>query len=216
MITGWARAIFIVLIMLSVGYCAIWQSGDGGEQFAIDTAESQCQEENVQAVYMCLGNIVKVVSTEPGEGSTFYKPDGKVVHCPVVAPPEMGAECLQLMMSNYCPEEAECGESAPQIFPGQNDSPEETGDADYYIVEGEAASDELEEPEEVLEPTPVVEPPKKKSPKLDEPNEEDIPAATPGSLEFALSNLIWMVLFLGLVTVGILFVMFKKSVNEEL
>ncbi|MBU0532409.1 hypothetical protein KKB44_02855 [Candidatus Micrarchaeota archaeon] len=208
-----ARVIILLLTLLSTSFALVIESGDGGAEFAQETIELQCQGENVQAVYQCLGNVVRVVSSVPGEGSTFYKPDGGVIYCPVVQSSELGAECLRMMMPNYCPEQAECGNSPPQIFPGQNDSPEESGDVDYYVIVGEAASDELEEPviqppaEESLPPETVI---------LIEENELDVHTATPGAFDFALGNLIWIILFLGVGSIGVLFMLFKKSINEEL
>jgi hypothetical protein len=215
----WARVIVIVLITLSAVHSQrLMEWGDGGDLFANETAPALCNEPDVQAVYICNGNVVRMVSTIPGEGSTFFKPDGIVVRCPVLPPTDIGMECLQLMMPNFCPDESVCGNTSEQIFPAEPESPELTGDEDYYIVEGQAASDETEEvePEVVPEPEPVVEPPKKKAAELDEMNVEDLPAVTPTGFDAALGNLIWGVMFLGAVTIGLLFVLFKKSVNEEL
>lgn len=207
---GWVRGIFILLIMLSVSFAYVVESGDGGKEFAEQTAAAKCGEENVQAVYLCTGNVVRVVSSLSGVGSTFYKPDGKVVHCPVVPPSDLGAECLQLMMPNYCQIEAECGESpAPQVFPGQNDTPEQTGDLDYYIVDG-AALDEVEE--EIVVPA-KPEPPRTSS-VGDNENEADISMASPSGINSALDHLVAVLLLLGMVSVGVLFMMFKSSLQE--
>ncbi len=207
----WVGALFI-LLALSMSFAYVIESGDGGKEFANKTTTEKCKEDNVQAVYTCLGNVVRVVSSLPGEGSTFYKPDGKVVNCPVVAPSEMGAECLQLMTPNYCPIEAECGRSpVPQVFPGQNDTPEQTGDEDYYIIDGEAASDDVEEIS-VPEP-PKTEPPKPSSVK-DNENQEDIPAESPTGIDSALGNLVLVLLLLGVASVGVLFMLFRNSLHE--
>jgi hypothetical protein len=215
---GWARVIFIMLITLSAVHSQrLMEWGDGGEVFANETAPALCDEKDVQAVYVCNGNVVRVVSTISGQGSTFYKPDGIVVSCPVLPPTDIGMECLQLLMPNFCQAESICGNTSEQIFPAEPDSPELTGDEDYYIIEGQSAADEPEEvePEVIPEPEPVVQPPKKVA-NLDEMNEEDIPAMTPTGFDAALDNLLWGVMFLGAVVVGLLFVLFKKSVNEEL
>lgn len=207
----WDGFLLILLLFTASFAVPVIESGDGGEQFAQDTAEAKCLEENVQAVYHCLGNVVRVVSTIPGEGSMFYKPDGRVIHCPVVSPPEMGAECLQLMLPNYCPVQAECGSSPEQVFPGQNDTPEQTGDEDYYIIEGEAASEEPEEVEEEPVLMPKEDPPKPPKPVK---NEETIPAVTENKVDSLLGDLSIMILLLGLVSIGVLFMLFKKSINE--
>ena len=206
---GWARVIFILITMLSVSFAYVLETGDGSKEYAEQTAADKCNEENVQAVYLCLGNTVRVVSSVSGEGSTFYKPDGTEVHCPVVPPSEMGAECLKLMMPNYCPTEAECGESpAPQVFPGQNDTPEQTGDLDYYIVNETVASDAEEEAV-----VPAKTEPKPSSVKGSE-HETEIPTASPSGIDAALNNLVAVVLLLGMLSVGILFMLFKSSLQE--
>jgi hypothetical protein len=206
---GWARGIFIMLLMLSASFAYVIETGDGSKEFAESTAAEKCGEGDVQAVYMCLGNTVRVVSSLSGEGSTFYRPDGRVVHCPVVPPSEMGAECLQLMAPNYCPTEAECGISpAPEVFPGQNDTPEQTGDVDYYIVDEEDASDVVEEV--------TLKPESPKAPSIiSNVNEAEIPAATPSGFDTILDNLVAVVLMLGIVSVGVLFMMFRTSLQEE-
>ena len=206
-----------VLMLFTTSFAAIIESGDNGAQFAEDTAAAYCHAENVQAVYHCFGNVIRVVSTVEGEGSTFYKPSGVVVHCPVVAPTDMGAECLQMMTPNYCPTEAECGAAPiPQVFPGQNDTPEQVGDDDYYIVDGEAASDNVTE--EIEEPVVIDEPeesyvPEKEPPELVN-NEEVLPAATENKVDNLLGDLAIVILVLGVLAVVILFMLFKKSINE--
>jgi hypothetical protein len=201
-----------LLLMLAASFAYVIESGDSGKQFAEETAAEKCAEPEVQAVYKCFGNVVRVVSTVPGEGSTFYKPDGKVVRCPVVSPSEMGAECLQMMKPNYCPEQEVCGESpAPEVFPGQNDTPEQVGDLDYYIVEGQAASDEKNDTVEVQEPQQV----KKKEPLALKENELEAPVAAKNNVDWPLGYLAVVVLLLGVGAVGVLFMLFKNSLAEE-
>lgn len=216
---GWVSKLTLLFIFtLSVSFAAVIEVGDGvvesgdaGDQFVNVTAEDMCNGENVQAVYKCLGNVVRVVSTVPGEGSTFYKPEGKVIRCPVVEPSDMGAECLQMMTPNYCPTQAECGASpAPEVFPGQNDTPEQTGDIDYYIVEGEAASETIEEPE--VEPEPYV--PRQRE--VNASNEMEIPAASAASgVDEMFGYLFYIVLLLGVGSIGVLFMLFKNTLAEE-
>ncbi|MEW6035209.1 MAG: hypothetical protein AB1529_01225 [Candidatus Micrarchaeota archaeon] len=210
---GWVGYLAALLIFISVSFAYIIESGDAGTQFVQETSAIKCQEPDVQAVYECLGNVVRVVSSVPGEGSTFYKPDGKVVRCPVVPPSEMGAECLQMMTPNYCPIQAECGYSpAPEVFPGQNDTPEQTGDIDYYVVEGMAATGNVsQEPEPLEAPEPYV--PKKKN--ATPRNDFDAPAASTGNLDWAFGYLVYVVLLLGVGAVGVLFMLFRNSLSEE-
>lgn len=219
---GWVRNLALLLLfMLPLSFAAVievgesvTESGDAGAKFVNVTAEDMCNGQNVQAVYKCLGNVVRVVSSVPGEGSTFYKPEGKVIHCPVVEPTDMGAECLQMMTPNYCPVEAECGYSpaVPQVFPGQNDTAEQTGDDDYYVVEGEAASDAAAEPE-IPEPEPYI--PRKRD-VTNVSNEMDIPANTAASsVDGMFGYLFYVVLLLGLGAIGLLFLLFKNTLAEE-
>lgn len=206
----WERVILIALIMLSVSSAYVLEFGDGGEAFAKNKTDEMCRSDAL-AVYSCLGNVVKAVSPTAGEGSTFYKPDGKVIRCPVVPPSEMGAECLQLMMPNYCPEQAECGDAPVQIFPGQNDTPEQTGDVGYY-VEDSAPQEPIVEPEPYV-PEPAKQKPLK-PPAIEGGNTEALPGASPAPYEFALDNLAIVVLFLGVASVGVLFLLFKNSLQE--
>jgi hypothetical protein len=98
-----ALPIAVILVLASIAHAVVLTSGDGGSAFATDTSFQKCADPNVMAVYVCSGNVVQVVSSAPGEGSTFYKPDGQVVYCPDVSPSEMGAECVQLFSPNLCP-----------------------------------------------------------------------------------------------------------------
>lgn len=195
MLTVRERSIIIFLIMLNVSFAVIIESGDAGEEFALNMAELKCQED-AEAVYLCLGNVVKTVSSN---GSTFYKPDGKVVYCPDVSPSEMGAECLQMMVPNYCPEESQCGVSEPETFPGGAN---------------ESASNATVAELEPTQPEPAAQP-ETKAVYFDEENEFDATTAAPAQFEFALGNLLWVVLLLGTSSVGILFMLFKKSMEEE-
>lgn len=209
MIKGWATAIFVMLILISnVHSQRLMEWGDGGKQFANETAELMCQDENAKAVYACLGNVVKVVSQNESEGSTFYESDGNVVYCPDVAPTDMGAECLQMLMPNYCPEEAVCGYSAPEVFPGQAEN--------VSLAEEPVVGEAVEVGESVPQTNTVIPVSETKAVYLPDDDTIDAPVATPAPYEFAMSNLSLVILFLGLSSVGVLFMLFKKSINEEL
>jgi len=97
-------ATFLSIIVFSaVGFAVIIESGDGGTAFAASLSVEKCKESNVSAVYVCTGNVVRVDSAVAGEGSVYYKPDGRVVYCPDVSAAEMGAECAQYVMHpNTC------------------------------------------------------------------------------------------------------------------
>jgi len=213
----WVRFIaLLALFVLPASFAAIIQSGDNGADFVEKTAEAKCMGQDVQAVYKCLGNVVRVVSSLPGEGSTFYKPEGKEIYCPVVAPSEMGAECLQMMTPNFCPIQAECGVSpAPEIFPGQNDTPEQTGDVDAYIVPGQAASDNVSEEPATDEPEPAkpAAPPRRTTVIKDSTVETSSPVSN--DVDAPLGYLVLVVLLLGVGAVGVLFMLFRNSLAEE-
>ncbi|MEW6722161.1 MAG: hypothetical protein AB1324_02785 [Candidatus Micrarchaeota archaeon] len=204
--------VVVAMILITLSSAAVIESGDNGAQFVEETAAAKCQEPDVQAVYKCLGNVVRVVSSVPGGGSTFYKPEGKVVECPVVAPSEMGAECLQMMTPNYCPTEEVCGESpAPEVFPGQNDTPEQVGDSDYYIVEGGAASDSLP----AAEPAPEALAKPKTASTAGNTNELEALPAAKSNVDWPLGYMAAVILLLGVGAVGVLFFMFRSSLTED-
>ncbi|MFN7991802.1 MAG: hypothetical protein U0R44_06635 [Candidatus Micrarchaeia archaeon] len=208
-------SLFVLLMALaSVSFAELIQSGDNGASFANATAAAKCREPDVQAVYKCLGNIVRVVSSVPGEGSTFYKPEGKVVRCPVVQPTQMGAECLQMLTPNYCPVQAECGAApVPQVFPGQNDTAEQKGDADYYVVPGKAATEAANLTDAPQAPQPKPDPPKKASQLKG--NDLEVPSPPKNSLDTPVNYLVYVVLLLGVGAVGVLFMLFRNSIADE-
>ncbi|VVC02908.1 Uncharacterised protein [Candidatus Bilamarchaeum dharawalense] len=198
----------LLVLMLSLSSAAIWESGDAGKAFAKNTATAMCNEPDVAAVYICNGNVVRVVSSLLGAGSTFYKPDGRVVKCPVVAPTAMGAECLQMMTPNYCPQEEKCGDSnVTDIFPGQNDT-------------------QPEEPVVTPSEPPETKPPEDTGPKPPENNviqpADDLPEEVPPGTtviktgtENPIGFLLPVVLLLGVAAVIILFLLFKNSIQHD-
>ena len=98
-----------ILLFTTIGFAVIIESGDGGSAFATDTSVKMCKQQNVSAVLLCTGNVVKVVSSVKGEGFTVYKPDGRIVPCPDVDPADMGAECTQYAMQpNICQKNSVC------------------------------------------------------------------------------------------------------------
>ena len=219
---GWAGYTAIaLLIFIGSSFAAIIESGDNGAVFVNSTAAAKCGDENVQAVYKCLGNVVRVVSSVPGEGSTFYKPEGKEIRCPVVPPTEMGAECIQMMAPNFCPAQSECGATiALDVFPGRNDTPEQTGDIDAYVVSGsEAGGDapavEEDSGEAITAPEarePVFSPGQTTTIK-DKQIEANPQVAN--DVDAPLGYMVYVVLLLGVGAVGVLFMMFRNSLAEE-
>ena len=148
---------FLVLLMLSgILHAVIWTSGDAGEEWSKNKSQEMCAKEGVAAVYICLGNVVDVVWKDESKGSTFYKPDGNVVNCPPVAPTDMGAECMQLMMPNFCTlDDNICGYLAPEEFPGGVPE-EETEPPPPPEEEAPEEAPPAEEPEPTPEQPPGV------------------------------------------------------------
>lgn len=124
----WLSALFIVLLcsVASAEILAgpITQSGDAGDTFADTLSKQMCKNADVQAVFICNGNVVKVTYKDKVRGSTFYKPDGAVLNCPNVSASKMGAACVQMFLPNVCAKKVVCGSAPTLPFPGQkNTSP---------------------------------------------------------------------------------------------
>ncbi|MEK7612259.1 MAG: hypothetical protein AAB407_02880 [Patescibacteria group bacterium] len=67
----------------------------------LELAESFCGEPNIADVQVSR-DVVRVVSTLTGGGSTFYYADGSELQCPTVAPEDISAECsVALKMSGW-------------------------------------------------------------------------------------------------------------------
>jgi hypothetical protein len=109
----------VILGLAALCNATIIESGDAGASFAANTSLAKCNEANVAGVYMCTGNVVNVVSSLPGAGSTFYKPDGRVISCPVVAPSQRTGECVQLTSPNICGNVSVCKAQAPETNASQ-------------------------------------------------------------------------------------------------
>ncbi len=195
--------LFALVILSTSVSAAIIMSGDAGEGWARELAAEKCLGEDVGAVYICLGNVVRVVSTVPGAGSTFYEPDGNVAQCPLVSPSEMGAECVQMTMPNYCPEEVVCGEPEEHVFPGHSDYEEEMEEPD---VQPEVP---VEEPEEEPEVVPVEE----------EPEETTTPPQpvrrTADDTESIFDSLSLLVLGLGIVAIAVVYLLFRRTAGHR-
>ncbi|MFH1521010.1 MAG: hypothetical protein ABID61_05170 [Candidatus Micrarchaeota archaeon] len=204
------KYVFLLVLMLTISFAAIWESGDGGKEFAKNTIEKMCIEPDTAAVYSCNGNVIRVVSSTSGAGSTFYKPDGRIVNCPEVSAPAMGAECLQMMMPNYCPQQEQCGESnATIVFPGN--------DLETPVVEPEPV--EPEENNTVVQPpveppvTPPPTPPVIEPPPV-EPTVNPTPIIKTGT-ENPMNFVLPIVLLLGVAAIIILFMLFRNSIHHD-
>jgi hypothetical protein len=208
---GWLRYVsLLVLFALPASFATIIvQSGDEGAAFANETSARICQEPGVEAVFVCSGNVVRAVSQDAYAGSTFYKPNGKVVSCPPASASSMGAECVQMMAPNYCPSAAVCGASeAPEHFPGLDSAPVESGVPAPEPAEAVQVEPE-EEPAGEPEPAPAV--------KNIVIKDADVspPVTVKSNLDTPLAYLVYVVLFLGVGAVGVLFMLFKNSLADE-
>jgi len=225
---GRISLLFVFLLGLSFAYAGDFGAGETGNVSAPnastlnasappsmnDSIAARCSEPNVTAVYRCIGGVVRVVSSVSGEGSIFYTTGGKAVRCPVVAPGQMGAECMQMMTPNFCPVKAECGSlPAPALFPGQNGTPEQTGDLDYYAAN--QTGNETLENNTVPSVNATTKPPVKKNITAPAGNELDAPISSKNNLDWPLNYLSFIVLLLGLGSVCLLFMLFRNSLADE-
>ena len=78
-------------------------------------ARKLCAGENTAEVSVC-GQYIKVVSSMPGAGSTFYADNGSEIRCPVVSPDYMSEECRLLLFGSNCIEKTICSESGLRIL----------------------------------------------------------------------------------------------------
>lgn len=195
----------LVLLMLAGLYPALWVSGDAGEEWSKEKATEMCAREDVAAVYICLGNVVDVVWKDESKGSTFYEPDGNVVECPPAEPTDMGAECMQLMMPNFCTlDDNVCGYLAPEEFPGGIPEEETEPPPPPEEVPEEAPPAEEEETKPPAEPTHVT---------VDVGNGgETAPATT--EIEETFDSLILVVVGLAVVVLILLYLVFKRTTTH--
>jgi len=194
---GWGREGLILLMLLSASFAAVVEAGNWTSTGSNATdAAAKCAPD--VSVYACTGDVVKVVSSD---GSTFYKPDGRTVSCPNGAASQMGAECVQLLMPNYCPTSVTCENTAKQNQSAPASSIASNQSAPVSVSTGQQAT-----------ATGAAKPPatQKETAKGD----VVIPAAAPSAVDTSMDNLALVVLLLGALSVGVLFTMFKNSISE--
>ncbi|MBI5228450.1 hypothetical protein HY988_07705 [Candidatus Micrarchaeota archaeon] len=195
---------FLLIISASFAQIIETQPGDNGKQFASDTSAAKCKDTNAKAVYVCYGNVVKVVWKDSAQGSTFYKPDGQVVNCPPGTPAQMGAQCLQMMTPNYCPGSSQCGSSPPETFPGLNPVPSDNTSKNV------TPTTPAPEPTPVVKPTPNPEPtPAKNNTIVDNSGSPSYPA----NVDNNFNNLILVLIVIAIVAIIVLFTMFRSSLH---
>ena len=199
--------ILFVLLMLAGLQFALIMSGDAGEEWSKEKAQELCKEEGVGGVYICLGNVVDVVWEDESKGSTFYKPEGTIINCAPDAPTEMGAECMQLMMPNYCTlDNNVCGTETPEVFPGgetegeilYNGTPEET---EEVTEPEETTTEEKTTPEEKKKTVVVV-------------GESSGTQTIVPTMDNTLNDLIIIVFVLAVVAIIVLFFIFKRTTGR--
>lgn len=132
-----------------------------------------------------------------------------MVECPVVSPSEMGAECMQMMIPNYCPQEEQCGESdAPDVFPGQNITEPEEQSEEPTIIPEEPVVIPDEEPPAVNNTQP---PQNNQEPQNEGLENVIVKTGTENPLGFLLP----VVLLLGVAALIILFLLFRNSIHHD-
>lgn len=211
------KALILLLVIFSISsiaFSAIVESGDNGKQFAADTSTMKCQEMQTKAVYICKGNVVKVVAQDGL--NTFYKPDGRVITCrDGASPAQMGAECVQLLMPNICPTQSVCGASTSTPFPGANTS-STTINTNGTVVTTTPDPVEITTPQTQQPETNNQSTNQQPTQNNEEQNtNEDIVTTYPTrSLDAAPDNLTFIIIGLGLASLVVLFFMFRKTLSE--
>ncbi|MEM4165755.1 MAG: hypothetical protein QW153_02830 [Candidatus Bilamarchaeaceae archaeon] len=102
------KIIGILVIIAGLLNAALVISGDAGISFAKNKSTEMCNDPRVSEVFICSGNVVKVVWADIGKGSTFFVPDGRVVDCITLEPGKTSAACVQFSIPNYCTQKVEC------------------------------------------------------------------------------------------------------------
>lgn len=65
-------------------------------------ADEFCNGEDVDYVYICNNEYIKVVSSLLEGGSALYRKDMTNVHCPIIDPDAMNKECKKLIYESEC------------------------------------------------------------------------------------------------------------------
>ncbi|MDD5172065.1 MAG: hypothetical protein PHF60_03445 [Candidatus ainarchaeum sp.] len=188
-------ALLALFIMLSLSSAVVIDATVG--ESANQTAAEKCKEADVQAIYFCSGDVVKVVSSVPGEGSTFYKPDGTFAVCPDVAPSQMGAACMYMMTPNYCPNQVDCSVFIAPEPQAQNESEVNETEASPKPPANQTVSEQ--------------QPPAKNETAS---SGMEVPKYT-GESESLLGYMAVVIAALGIAAVAVLFFLFKKSLAED-
>lgn len=190
----------ILLFILPVSGVYVVQS-DNSSEFANSTASAKCNEEDTQAVYICSGNVVRVVSY--AGTSTFYRPGGSVVHC---SSPSTSAECFQMLTPNYCQNQVECGNETYVSPPEEEEAVPTEQPTPPPPPPPATATENISNQSQTSPPQPNV--------TRRTTNDLTAPTPTPSNFEFSLDSLVTVLLVLAVVSVVLLFSLFKKSLVE--
>ncbi|MGV8084911.1 MAG: hypothetical protein ACP5N9_01520 [Candidatus Bilamarchaeum sp.] len=200
--------LLVLLLTISLGfaYTVTFQSGDAGESFARNTSMQKCSEAGVNTVFTCSGNVVRVNWTDSSRGLTFYKPDGRVVNCPPVPPTQAGADCFQMQTPNYCQERVVCSVVSQPPQP-VNNTPQPTPNPRPTPTQNTTTPP--------VNNTPVPTPELTPNSTVSNPLVPSAPTPSPNANStFALDNLMWIIIALGIIALAILFALFKRSIAE--
>jgi len=200
------KLLFMLVMLAGVMQAVLWTSGDAGEAWSKEKATEMCARSDVAGVYICLGNVVDVVWKDESKGSTFYEPEGSVVNCLPVAPTDMGAECMQLMMPNYCTlDDNVCGYVAPEEFPGGETEGE-------LIYDGTPVQPETTTPPKETTTQPTETPAKTTTePKVAVEVREGGTAPAAVNVEQTLDTLILGVVGLGVLVLIVLYFVYRRT-----
>jgi len=201
----------LVLLLAGLSFSEILEYGEGGEAFASSVSAQLCQDPAVSAAYVCTGNVVRADLSQEGAGSVFYKPDSRVVACPEGPPSQAGAECVQLMMPNSCPEEPACVHSAPaqEAVAPEPEVPQD--EPEPAVVEGSV--DPAPGPS-VAAPDDETSPERPDGTVLEVPD-MTIPRHQSPAFDSSMDNLALLVGGLGVIALVLLFTMFKNSIEAD-
>ncbi len=199
-----AKKMALVLILISaVSVAVIVDSSDAAKAWANTTALAKCSEQNVDAVYTCSGNVVRVVSFLDGGGSTYYRQDGKVTTCPLVAPGATTAECQMFSTPNYCVNTPVCRGSTTPTQPEQQTNQTPTVPSTQNVTRPTQPASDQTAPSPIAPQPPVNTPPAAKP-----PSNQNTSAQNP------VDNLLLIVVGLGLVSIIVLFTLFRNTLKD--
>ncbi|MBI5224328.1 hypothetical protein HY989_00495 [Candidatus Micrarchaeota archaeon] len=85
---------FILILIFIAAFVYLSMPKDASNPIA-DLAKKYCGARDVSAVYACK-DMAQILYAPLGAGSTYIKPDGTSVNCPLVSPDSQTPQCLEL------------------------------------------------------------------------------------------------------------------------